>query len=515
MRTIFLIPLKANSDLSTIALRLSSAIGDSIKTNFMPLCEESLIRKNLLENHLSDLLEDIALEYKNFSQNEELVITNGLALTSFPYASDVNLEIAVALDAVIIFVLSARSPDLMQELQNLKILANTYANRNRKVLGCLLEGISGDSAQICDQYNVFAGASLNLLGTIDKQNLDLTDRNWLKEFLAVPQEKHLTPPFFRVELMQRARALNKRIVLPEGDEPRTIKAANICAEKGIARPVLLGSESAIKDSARKIGITLHQNIEIIDAEKNAEKYAVPLFELRKHKGLTLEEARKQLSDNVMIGTMMLQLGEVDGLVSGAIHTTANTIRPALQIVKMQPNVSIVSSVLFICLPEQVFIYGDCAINQNPKAEELADIAIQSADTAQKFGIPPRVALLSYSTGDSGFGPDIDLVKAALEIAKQKRPDLLIEGPIQYDAAVDLDVAKLKMPNSKVAGKATVFIFPNLNAGNIAYKAVQRSTGIICVGPLLQGLRKPVNDLSRGCLVEDIVFTIALTAVQAE
>ncbi|EKE01997.1 MAG: hypothetical protein ACD_21C00004G0001 [uncultured bacterium] len=217
---------------------------------------------------------------------------------------------------------------------------------------------------------------------------------------------------------------------------------------------------------------------------------------------------------MVLGTMMLHLGEVDGLVSGAAHTTANTIRPALQIIRTAPDVKLVSSVFFMCLPDQVLVYGDCAINQNPNAQELADIAIQSAMSAEAFGITPRVAMLSYSTGTSGFGPDVEKVKTAVEIAKQLRPDLMVDGPLQYDAAIDKEVAALKAPNSTVAGRATVFIASDLDVGNIFYKAVQRSTGIVCIGPMLQGLRKPVNDLSRGCSVEDIVFTIAITAVQA-
>lgn len=240
----------------------------------------------------------------------------------------------------------------------------------------------------------------------------------------------------------------------------------------------------------------------------------PLCELRKNKGMTQEEAREQLKSTVVLGTMMLKLGEVDGLVSGAITTTADTVRPALQIIKTIPSTKLVSSILFMCLPNQVLVFGDCAINANPTAEELANIAIQSADSAAAFGIDPRVAMLSYSTGTSGFGNDVEKVKLAIEIARTKRPDLTIDGPLQYDAAVSKEVAQLKAPKSKVAGKATVFIFPDLNAGNIAYKAIQRSTNIICIGPLLQGLNKPVNDLSRGCSVEGIIFTIALTAVQA-
>lgn len=324
---------------------------------------------------------------------------------------------------------------------------------------------------------------------------------------------NITPAMFQQQLMAHARAECRRIVLPEGVEPRTLQAANICAERGLAECILLGDKKEIIAAAQKIDVKLHSKIVILEAAAVSEKYVQPLFELRRAKGLTENEARRQLADNVMLGTMMLKLGEVDGLVSGAVHTTANTIRPALQIIKTVPECKLVSSIFFMCLPDQVLVYGDCAINQKPTAEELADIAIQSADSAVTFGLPARVAMLSYSTGTSGAGADVELVRAATEYVRHRRPDILIEGPIQYDAAIDSQVAQLKLPQSKVAGKATVFVFPDLNAGNITYKAVQRSTGILCIGPMLQGLQKPVNDLSRGCLVEDIVFTIALTAVQ--
>jgi phosphate acetyltransferase len=245
-----------------------------------------------------------------------------------------------------------------------------------------------------------------------------------------------------------------------------------------------------------------------------DKYIGPLVELRKHKGMTSLVARQALKDNVVLGTMMLQQNHVDGLVSGAVNTTANTIRPALQLIKTAPGASLVSSIFFMLLPEQVLVYGDCAINPDPSAQQLADIAIQSADSAALFGIQPKVAMLSYSTGDSGTGVDVEKVKQATRLAQQQRPDLLIDGPMQYDAAVMENVAAKKAPNSKVAGQATVFIFPDLNTGNTTYKAVQRSANLISIGPMLQGMSKPVNDLSRGALVDDIVYTIALTAIQA-
>ena len=252
----------------------------------------------------------------------------------------------------------------------------------------------------------------------------------------------------------------------------------------------------------------------MDPASVRDRYIAPMVEFRKHKGLTEDMAEAMLEDNVVLGTMMVAMDEADGLVSGAIHTTANTVRPALQLIKTHDNAKVVSSVFFMLLPEQVLVYGDCAINPDPNAEELADIAIQSAESAEAFGIEPVVAMISYSTGESGSGQDVDKVREATRIARERRPDLLIDGPLQYDAAAIESVGKSKAPDSKVAGKATVFVFPDLNTGNTTYKAVQRSANVVSVGPMLQGLRKPVNDLSRGALVEDIVFTIALTAVQA-
>ena len=317
--------------------------------------------------------------------------------------------------------------------------------------------------------------------------------DWIDSLTATSERsRRLSPPAFRYQLTELARKAGKRIVLPEGDEPRTVKAAAICAERGIATCVLLGNPAEINRVAASQGVELGAGIEIVDPEV----------------------AREQLEDNVVLGTLMLEQDEVDGLVSGAVHTTANTIRPPLQLIKTAPGSSLVSSVFFMLLPEQVYVYGDCAINPDPTAEQLAEIAIQSADSAAAFGIEPRVAMLSYSTGTSGAGSDVEKVREATRLAQEKRPDLMIDGPLQYDAAVMADVAKSKAPNSPVAGRATVFIFPDLNTGNTTYKAVQRSADLISIGPMLQGMRKPVNDLSRGALVDDIVYTIALTAIQS-
>jgi phosphate acetyltransferase len=330
-----------------------------------------------------------------------------------------------------------------------------------------------------------------------------------------PHAERLSPAAFRFQLVERARANLQSIVLPEGEEPRTIQAAAICQQRGIAQCILLGKTAVIHQVAEAQGIELPQGLKIIEPDDIREDYVPAMVELRKHKNLTAPMAVAQLEDNVVLGTMMLALDHVDGLVSGAIHTTANTIRPAMQLIKTAPGAKLISSVFYMCLPEQVLVYGDCAVNPDPNAEELADIAIQSADSALAMGIKPKVAMISYSTGASGTGSDVEKVKQATAIAKELRPDLIIDGPLQYDAATTASVAKSKAPDSPVAGQATVLIFPDLNTGNTTYKAVQRSAHVISVGPMLQGLKKPVNDLSRGALIEDIVYTIALTSIQAQ
>lgn len=341
------------------------------------------------------------------------------------------------------------------------------------------------------------------------------DLEWLEQLCEKERKTRLSPPAFRHMLTVNSRNANKRIVLPEGNEPRTVAAAIACQERGIANCVMIGDPVEINAVAHAQGLKLHDDIQIINPEDVRERYVPSMVELRKHKGLAPDMARSLLEDNVVLATMMVALDEVDGLVSGAVHTTANTVRPALQLIKTSPGARVVSSIFFMCLPEQVLVYGDCAINPEPNAEELADIAIQSADSARAFGIEPKVAMISYSTGSSGSGADVDKVREATAIAQQARPDLIIDGPLQYDAAAIESVAAKKAPNSPVAGQATVFIFPDLNTGNTTYKAVQRSANVISMGPMLQGLNKPVNDLSRGALVDDIIYTIALTAIQAQ
>ncbi|HWI34125.1 MAG TPA: phosphate acetyltransferase, partial [Lapillicoccus sp.] len=342
------------------------------------------------------------------------------------------------------------------------------------------------------------------------------DGSALLDRLDVSPTSVVTPLMFEYQLIDRARAAARHIVLPEGEEPRILTAADQLLRRGVVRLTLLGSPSGIRTSASQLGLDVAA-AELVDPHDEplrsqfAEEYAA----LRAHKGVTPEQAWDIVTDPSYFGTMMVVDGLADGMVSGAIHTTAHTIRPALEVVKTAPGVDIVSSVFLMCLPDRVLVYGDCAVNPDPTAEQLADIAVSSAETASQFGIEPRVAMLSYSTGGSGSGADVDKVRTATELVRNRAPSLSVEGPIQYDAAVDMAVAATKLKDSPVAGRATVLVFPDLNTGNNTYKAVQRSAGAVAVGPVLQGLRKPVNDLSRGALVQDIVNTVAITAIQAE
>ncbi|WNE98954.1 phosphate acetyltransferase [Streptomyces luomodiensis] len=338
----------------------------------------------------------------------------------------------------------------------------------------------------------------------------------LTERIAVGRSSRVTPMMFERELIERSRAGRRRVVLPEGTEERVLRAADVLLRRDVCDLTLLGEEEAIRKRAAELGIQLAE-ARIVDPQTSPlrERFAESYAKLRAHKGVSYELAHDVVADVSYFGTLMVQEGLADGMVSGAVHSTAATIRPAFEIIKTAPGAQIVSSVFFMCLADRVLVYGDCAVNPDPDAEQLADIAIQSATTAAQFGVEPRIAMLSYSTGTSGSGADVDKVRKATELVRERRPDLLVEGPIQYDAAVDAAVAATKLPGSEVAGKATVLIFPDLNTGNNTYKAVQRSAGAVAVGPVLQGLRKPVNDLSRGALVQDIVNTVSITAVQAQ
>ena len=415
----------------------------------------------------------------------------------------------------------------MNDIKLAGIVITSGPSVDQKVMNLCKKALDSGLPILTVPYDSYTTATMiprmNLEVPIDdtqriNQSMDymasMIDGDWLKEKCTLEREPRLSPAAFKHQLVSRSRDASKRIVLPEGEEPRTIKAAATCQQRGIAQCVLLGDPVKVKEIAQAQGINLPQDIEILDPVALRGELLDPLLELRKHKNLTRVIAESHLEDNVYVGTMMVQQGMVDGLVSGAVHTTANTIRPALQLIRTRPGSNLVSSIFFMCLPDHVVLYGDCAINPDPNAEQLADIALQSADSAAAFGLPVRVAMISYSTGESGTGDDVDKVREATRLAQERRPDLLIDGPLQYDAAANMDVARSKAPDSPVAGKATVFIFPDLNTGNTTYKAVQRNAQIVSIGPMIQGLNAPVNDLSRGAMVEDIVYTIAITAIQA-
>ena len=332
----------------------------------------------------------------------------------------------------------------------------------------------------------------------------------------LPRSEVVTPLMFEYDLIERARADRKHVVLPEGGDDRILRAASTLLARDVADLTILGDEAAIRARGSELGLDLSGASVVSPTDPELrDRFATTYAELRAHKGMTVDRAREIVVDVSYFGTLMVHLGLADGMVSGAQHTTAHTIKPAFEIIKTVEGVSIVSSVFFMCLEDRVLVYGDCAVNPDPTAEQLADIAISSAATAAQFGVSPRVAMLSYSTGESGSGADVDKVRTATELVRERAPELVVEGPIQYDAAVDASVAATKMPDSEVAGRATVLVFPDLNTGNNTYKAVQRSAGAVAVGPVLQGLRRPVNDLSRGALVQDIVNTVAITAIQAQ
>ncbi len=343
---------------------------------------------------------------------------------------------------------------------------------------------------------------------------DALDASWLESLSVSSRPRRLSPAAFRYRLVELARGADACVVLPEGTAPRTLQAAVVCAERGIARSVLLGSPDEVAGVARSLGLALPDGVTVVDPRAVAERYLAPLIKLRQHRGWSEQIARDRLGDPIMVATMMLAQGEVDGLVAGALHTTAATVRPALQILGTKPGSRLVSSVFFMLLPDEVVVYGDCAVNPRPDAEQLADIAIQSAASSRAFGIEPRVAMISFSTGTSGAGSDVEKVAEATRIVREREPELAVDGPLQYDAAAVVSVAASKRPGSAVAGRANVFIFPDLDTGNTTYKAVQRSAHVLSVGPMLQGLAKPVNDLSRGASVDDIVYTVALTAIQS-
>ena len=495
----------------------------------------SNLDERVYQGQADDVVEEFVAAFHEMDEikHDVVVIEGAIPEAGRTYLPAQNVKIAAALNARVILVAAVAGQAAAAVAAQLQLTLHDYAHGHTEISGFILTADAQNVPSAGFAADVQAelakhGKQLECIGLVTvpadvqvaqaqeaaKAVAAQLNADVLGSELAKPVATHLAPAAFRYQMMARARVANKRIVLPEGNEPRTIAAAAICENKGIARCVLLAKKAEVEAVAQAKGIALPESLEIIDPDSIRERYIAPMVELRKSKGLTPEQAAEQLQDTVVLGTMMLATGDVDGLVSGAVHTTANTIRPALQLIKTAPGASLVSSVFFMLMPDQVLVYGDCAVNPNPTAEQLADIAIQSADSAKAFGIEPKVAMISYSTGSSGSGPDVETVTAATKLAQQKRPDLHIDGPLQYDAASVPSVGKQKAPDSKVAGQATVFVFPDLNTGNTTYKAVQRSAHVLSVGPMLQGLNKPVNDLSRGALIEDIVYTIALTAIQA-
>ena len=448
------------------------------------------------EHVLERLTDGVAVVTPGDRSDVVLAVLSAHAAEGFPSLSGVILNGGLTLHPAIASLVAG----LGQRLPILETRFGTFETARR---------VAGTRGRVTSTSQRKIDTALTLMDT----HVDTAD---LLAQLAIPIPSVVTPQMFTYQLLDSARADRKRIVLPEGNDDRILKAAGRLLQRAVADLTILGDEAQVRARAAELGVDLSAAA-VLDPQTSelCDQFAEQYAKLRAHKGVTVEQAREIIHDVSYFGTMLVHNDMVDGMVSGARHTTAHTVRPAFEIIKTLPDVSTVSSIFLMCLAHEVLAYGDCAIVPDPTAEQLADIAISSARTAAQFGIDPRVAMLSYSTGTSGTGADVDKVRKATELVRAREPDLRVEGPIQYDAAVEPSVAATKMPDSTVAGHATVLIFPDLNTGNNTYKAVQRSAGAIAIGPVLQGLNKPVNDLSRGALVEDIVNTVAITAIQAQ
>lgn len=457
-----------------------------------------------------------------------IIVASGSVETMIPLLAD-NVLLVTHLDrhdAIFMAMLSLMS----HEMPNIAGIVLSGEREMAEPVSTLLRGLPGPRIPIVRSPKLTYETTLALtqvkasLVPSNKREVEIArqlfeshvDSESLRSAIDLSMPKAVTPKMFKYGLIKKARSERKRVVLPEGDEPRILRAADSLQRLKAVDLILLGNPKVIRTTAGQLGVDI-SGVDIVDPQDNpwSETFASLYQDIRKHKGMTLEAAAEAVVDPPLFGTLMVHTGRADGMVAGARTSTAATIRPAFQVIKTKPGCSLVSSVFFMCLEDRVLVYGDCAVNPDPTAQELAEIAVTSAKTASAFGIEPVIAMLSYSTGESGSGVDVEKVREALRIAKAMEPELLIEGPLQYDAAVEPSVAKQKLPDSKVAGRATVFIFPDLNTGNNTYKAVQRSARAIAIGPVLQGLNKPVNDLSRGCLVEDVINTVAITAIQAQ
>jgi len=467
-------------------------------------------------------------KYKLLEQKCDFILVEGSDYRSHlsTYEFGFNLDVANHLGCPIISVFSGLDRSVSQITESIQIMKQVLHREKCMQLGMIVNRVNNDEIPAIEKTlkNILPNNELNIIIPEDKKQIanpisffnshaNITE---LEDKIIQANPEIITPIMFEYVLFKRAKQNRKHIVLPEGNDDRVLIAASILLKRDVVNITLLGNPNTINSRANELQISL-EGTSIIDPDNTQliDEYANEYYNLRKHKGISMETAIETMRDVSYFGTMMVHKEHADGMVSGAAHTTQHTIRPAFEFIKTKPGISIVSSSFFMCLKDRVLVYGDCAVNPNPTAEQLADIAISSAQTAIMFGIEPRIAMLSYSTGTSGKGPEVEKVREATEIIRKRQPKLKTEGPIQYDAAVDASVARTKMPNSEVAGKATIFIFPDLNTGNITYKAVQRSANALAIGPVLQGLNKPVNDLSRGCLVADIVNTVVITAIQAQ
>ena len=467
-------------------------------------------------------------KYKQLEKKCDFILIEGSDFQSHlsTYEFGFNLDIANNLGCPIISIVTGLDKSISQITESIQIMKQVLHQKKCSQVGMIVNRTDHNEKSKIKQIlsNTLPSSELGFVIPENKEHitnpLSLFNTNVNTEKLGDRiksiKSEIITPIMFEYVLFNRAKQNRKHIVLPEGNDDRVLKAASILLKRNVVDITILGNEADINKRANELSISI-ELASVIDPKSSSflAEYAEDYFILRKHKGISMETATETMQDVSYFGTMMVHKGHADGMVSGAAHTTQHTIRPAFEFVKTKPGISIVSSSFFMCLEDRVLVYGDCAVNPNPTAEQLADIAISSAQTATMFGVEPRIAMLSYSTGISGKGPEVEKVRDATEIIRERQPNLKAEGPIQYDAAVDAAVAKTKMPNSEVAGKATIFIFPDLNSGNITYKAVQRSANALAIGPVLQGLNKPVNDLSRGCLVADIVNTVVITAIQAQ
>ncbi len=498
-------------------------------TLFYVLPEEPTLSNPTMGDVSKWLKADVVYGKKDLGKKINGYVIAAMRVENFlNYIHDDNLVVTASdRSDIILGSLTSRMSSAYPNISGILLTGGQTPPESIKRLIAGWQGLSVPILLVQDSTFPTVSALHGLRGTIDPDNpqkiasaLGVFEANVktseLKDKLISRKSVRITPQMFEYKLIQEAKINKQHIVLPEGSGERILHAADILQRRDVCDITLLGRPDAIEKKILQLGLDLN-GINIITPEKSPlfEQYVLEYYEMRKHKGLTMDRACDAIADETFWATMMIQRGEADGMVSGSVHTTQQTIRPAFQVVKTKPGSSIVSSVFLMCLKDRVLVFGDCAINPNPTAEQLAEIAIDSAETASLFGIKPCIAMLSYSTGSSGKGVDVEKVAKATAIAKAKRPDLLLEGPLQYDAAIDPRVAETKSPNSQVAGRATVFIFPDLNTGNNTYKAVQRATkNTLAIGPILQGLNKPVNDLSRGCTVHDIVNTVAITAIQA-